>query len=277
MPFPPTRSRLLWQLLSLVLLFASPVAAHNGEEIPTPPVTVRLDEGRPPRWSWIHWWEANRFKYLDAPNQAPPDQKPTTSEFVKLREQVSVELIDALKSAKRENLIIECALALGKLQYEPALPVLQALIETSDSPKIQTAALVAIGLIGTPGAERILISFNPPKKEGRIAALAAIGLLPQLQGETLQQLRKAVLTEDPAVATVICWALRQHPHPENNQYFSDLLRAHKSPWVASEALLALGETRDRNKARLWATCCAATRPLTWKCSRGASFRDCAIR
>ncbi|HEV2294281.1 MAG TPA: HEAT repeat domain-containing protein [Tepidisphaeraceae bacterium] len=255
----PTRATTALLLAAVVMLgAAAPVLAHNGEPVPTPrppkaplaPQSVGLETILPPRWSWLHWWEANRERYLHSPSQDQALQPPDEAYLKALRDEAAQALLKALENPGRDVVVIEAAIALGKMRQEAALPALKRLAETGDTTTVRRAALTGIGLLGSEAAEKALGQYTGTKVEERVAALAAVGLMPKISDATLHRLRGAVSSDVPAIATVVCWSFRQHQRTDDLEFYRGLLKRSDSPWVASEALLGLGRTRDRETVRL---------------------------
>jgi HEAT repeat protein len=264
--------------------------AHNGEPRlrPTPPSLPQPPPGqivpiKPPRWSWVHWWEANRDRFLQPQNAqsargpatgpvATTEQAPATQESDPIRIEATRMLLTIIDKSDNEDLVQEATLAIGKMQYKTAVPLLGALAQKSRSQKVRRAALVALGLIGGAEAEIQILAFNPVTTDDRLAAIAALGLLPEIQDATFQNLRNALSglapgtavqnpdqlqgpmskragkVADAQTAATICWALRQHHRPDNLGFYQNLLFRNESAWVASEAITALGQEPDATSA-----------------------------
>jgi hypothetical protein len=255
--------------LLMAVLVVGIARAHNGELPPPPtaPPAVARVEGRsipPPRWTWLHWWEANREKYLISPSQSPAAQTADPAQLEALRYEAVKALQVALDAPGRDAISIEAAMALGKLRHEPGLGELKKLAASGDTIKVRRAALLAIGLLGSQAAESDLSQLNANQLDERVAGLVAMGLLPKAQSATVRHLR-SVLDRDSrligtdntskpdemlARATVVSWALRQHGEKDHVRYFSNLVNSSDNAWIASEALLGLGATRDRATARI---------------------------
>jgi HEAT repeat protein len=277
---------------TLSLCIAAPLFAHNGEVRPKPgppmapsaPVNQGFGTIKPPRWSWVHWWEANRDRFLkpenaqkaEAPTTEPiaaTQQSPATQESDPLRLQAVRLLLDVIDRSDNEELVEQATLAIGKIQYRTAIPLLGAEAQKSRSQRVRRAALVALGLIGGPEAELQILAFNPQTVDDRLAALTALGLLPTIQDATLQNLRNALMSApaqagapqqrsgmngivqrapvavaDAQTATTLCWALRQHHVPDNLHFYQNVVWTNESPWVSSEAITALGEAPDATPA-----------------------------
>ena len=95
----------------------------------------------PPRWSWLHWWEANRDRYLIAPSQDEAVQATDRAQLAALREEAARELVKAIASPGRDVVAAEAALALGRMRHEPSLP-----------PRWPSQPRLAIGAVSKPGS-----------------------------------------------------------------------------------------------------------------------------
>ncbi len=277
--------------LSVLLCVGRPVLAHNGETPVPPPIPHILtgDTFRtipPPRWSWVHWWEANRDRFLQPPPAqsvrsttepiATTQQVPATQESDPVRIEAVRLLLEVIEKGSDESLVEQATLAIGKIQYRTAIPLLAAEAAKSKSQRVRRAALVALGLIGGPEAEIQILAFNPTTTDDRLAAITALGLLPTIQPSTIASLQAAlapamqapvnqgtqgndnqlhgaiqknrVTTADAQTATMLCWALRQHPVPDDMKFYQGIIWNNESPWVASEAITALGASPDSTPA-----------------------------
>jgi len=259
-------------IILLLTLLAGAAIAHNGE--PRPGLPPYRRPARTPddlkvaraalRWSWLHWWEANRELYLFSPAQDERRQA-EADQLATLRKAAAEQLIEALQKSTRASAQIEAAMALGKLRHEPALPVLAEMATKASRPEARRAAVIAIGLLGTEAADKQLRQLeaeqqqqqNEQQVDEKVATLTAVGLLQSIDAATLRQLRAAITADARARAadkvgpsSVITWSLRHHRQDDNLEYFRNLLRTSISPWVASEALLGLGGTRDHAAQRL---------------------------
>src|SRR4029450_12385465 len=150
-----------------------------------------------------------------------------------LRDEAAKAITDAMTSRGATGpLVVECAMALGKMRRASALPQVKGFINRAESGRGRTPLLVSLGLLGTPEAEAALMAYQSPRPDDEAAALASAGLLPTIQSETLRRLRSAVDAEDPGVAPAVCFALRQHHDKNNAAYYLGLLKSNESTWVA---------------------------------------------
>ena len=63
----------------------------------------------PPRWSWLHWWEANRDRFLYVPSQAGPGQVADALRLQAMRDEAAAELIVIVQSTRHDRLAVEGA------------------------------------------------------------------------------------------------------------------------------------------------------------------------
>ncbi|MCK4627260.1 MAG: HEAT repeat domain-containing protein, partial [Phycisphaerae bacterium] len=92
---------------------------------PIPPVALGgLKRVYPPRWSWLHWWEANRDPYLERIRQGRSGQKPDQKVIKHYRTQAVEALLEATKS-DRWQARASAALALGRMAESGALDTLK--------------------------------------------------------------------------------------------------------------------------------------------------------
>ncbi len=157
---------------------------------PVPPLTIREFP-----WTWEHWWEANRDRYLVAlPQTAAEGQKLSPGEVTDLRARATSALLKACGDEEPE-VRVYAALALGGMGAESALPALKALVSDEEL-QVRQAAVLAIGLIGSDEALRALKEIieskggwsghyphrpsgharSREKSEPRLSAYVALGL-----------------------------------------------------------------------------------------------------
>ena len=241
----------------VLLAFTAPSPGHNGEPIPIPPeprapepgAIANITELKPERWSWLHWWEANRDPYLHAIRQRAELQPPDPAVLAAIR----AEAAAALRQMLRSDFPAEqaaAAVALGRIGDTDALAELKSLATGGGSEIARWHSLLAIGLLGAPQSEPTLIGPAPGTPMLQRTTLAAVGLLPDARQETLQRLWSTVQQGDAALATIAMWSLRRHSGANQTRELQRLLLQTSSFWLASETLLALGDGRDPQSLRL---------------------------
>jgi len=190
----------------------------------------------PVRWSWVHWWEANRDELLRADEKARPKQPDDPKAVARFRKRSADALRGRLKS-KAWQVRASAALALGRMGQADAIDELQQLAAEDDSLTVRRFALVGIGLSGHPRAENILLTQEYPSAAEREAGLVALGLLPTAGRAAVAGLYETVRGKESGSASVSAWALRSR---DETQLLQLALAGTKSPWVASEAILSMG-------------------------------------
>jgi HEAT repeat protein len=204
----------------------------------------------PARWSWLHWWEANRDQYLEILRQGR-GQKPDQNVVAKYRDQAADLLLEGLKSEHGPTRA-RAALALGQMSHQAALGPLIQLASGDKDEGVRTVALVAIGLLDSADADRFLRESKPPSQQLREATLCSLGLISSPGPDALAGLQQTVYGADPGAAVLAAWGLRRHPDAANEKFLKTVLSRTESPWLASEALLALGRTGTADGARMLA-------------------------
>ena len=242
-----------WQMLAAALSVASilSVVLGHGEGPPTPPeapVAWEADHIYPVRWSWVHWWEANRDPYLEIIRQGR-GQKPDQAAIAKYRKQAVEALAEALKSDLWQ-LRASAALSLGQMGEQAAMEGLIELVKTDKNPGVAIVSLLAIGLLDSPKGESFLTSYNFPNGPQREGGICALGLMTQVSPAGAAGLQKTADGGNGPSAAVSAWALGRHGDPANAKFLKGALGRTVSPWVASEAILSLGSQGDADSARV---------------------------
>ena len=209
---------------------------------PTPPQVPpqsRVVHVKPPRWSWVHWWEANRDRYLEIIRQGRDGQKASQDVIQDFRRQ-AVEALTAATQSEHWQLRASAALALGRMSEAGALERLADLAAGDKSGSVRLIALIALGLLNSPEAETFLISRKYDTPEEKEAALVAIGLLETITLKTEAGLQKTLQSGAIGPATMAAWALRYRTDPGNAAFLNKILAKKNNCWLASEAILSLG-------------------------------------
>jgi HEAT repeat protein len=253
----PLLGRTLLAGVSVILMSAASLWAHSEQYFPPgppqpPPIPMRQDQVLPLRWSWVHWWEANRSLYLRPPWQGGKLQDAGPAGIQAIRAEASGALLAALGDPQIEPRAA-AALALGRLGAPAGEGVLEQLIahvRQDPSEQVRFRALLAVGLIGGEDSESFLIGYDPPSLRLRASAVIAMGFLRSPTDRTLAGLRDMISKEVPAVRLAALWALSQHKAGIDADTYLRLLRRDPSPWMASYAELELGVRRDKFGDRL---------------------------
>lgn len=249
-PFRAVAAALTAAVLALV---ASPCYGHGeGPGPPPPPVIVpipypllpSMQRVYPPRWSWIHWWEANRDSYLQSARQSGAMQKADPKVVADCRARAVRALVGGLTSATPE-VRAASALALGRMGEKAAVKSLSALAAGDGSPKVRQMALLALGLLDSSESRDFLLGQRYPTDQLMEAGCIGLGTLKTANdARVITVLQEAVGTDKPGLNIASAWGLRQRAEPGCLQTLKNSLSQSKSPWVASEAILALGNRAD---------------------------------
>jgi len=241
--------------LLLGLGWAACVCLGHGEssvppKTPPPPIEFGTERLYPCRWSWLHWWEANRDPYLLSISQSRGDQKPDQKVLADYRGKAVAALEKGARSAQ-PGVRAASALALGRMGEDGARATLERMATGDASVPVRVLALVSLGLLDSPEARAFLLGQRFPTDEEVEAAFAALGLLDGADdAQVLLGLQKALGDARPGLATVSAWGLRRRRDPANAKFLMAVLVRSKSPWLASEAVLSLGRESDAPSGRL---------------------------
>lgn len=234
---------------------------------PPPPVAsypqdLSRERVYPPRWSWIHWWEANRDPYLRSIRQSGALQRTDPAILAAYRAQAVKALVGGLGSAAAE-VRAASALALARMNEKAALPAITKLAGADGSPQVRMMALVAMGLLDVPEARDSLLSLNYPTDQLVEAGCVGLGFLRAADEAKVQAaLHQAVASPKAGAATISAWALRRRKDDLTVRLMRSILVQSKSPWLASEAILSLGEQGDTAAVPLLADVLLGNKPAT---------------
>jgi HEAT repeat protein len=228
------------------------------------------------RLGWIQWWEANRDAVLGEIAQdsarAGPGIQPTTNP-AQLRKRAATFLIDMLNS-DRAALTAEAALALGRMEDASAREALIKLTSDSDG-QTRRMAWLALGLLGGGKVEKLLVEARADESgDDAIARIIALGFMPSTEASTARLTDVIKTSRSPERTRLAVWAMHARavapaaarpdvsatkpaaPLPDRAAQ-ADTLRTlmrwvianKRSPAVAEEAMLALGEVGDEQDMR----------------------------
>jgi len=242
-----------------------PVPLPEKPESPQPPPELELVLLRPARWSWLHWWEANRDEYLHTIRQTGVHQRPSPEAMAKMRGQAAEALAAAAENKKSNPARVRAAaaLALGRMGEVGAFGVLRDLVENDPSVGVRSHALTAVGLLNFDVGEGYLRARQkqllkdqraavkaaaggaPPGLDAILtrqeAALCGMGLRNANLPDTIVGLQAVLKAADPGPGTMAAWALKRRTDPANSRFLRQVLRHTPSPWLASESILSLGQ------------------------------------
>ncbi|NLF32647.1 MAG: hypothetical protein GX591_17365 [Planctomycetes bacterium] len=228
--------------MSIALACAAALAHSEAPPPPRPPVPPptlgAISWAKPLRWSWLHWWEANRDPYLVALRQG--DGQRSDPAVVDAYRGKAVDALIAAARSGHPQTRVAVAIALGRIGDPTAYSVLRMLADDPSEP-VAMAARVGMGLLDCPEARRFLVEPNHPGDRLLEAAIVGYGLTAQDNADAQAGLQR--LVGGPAVgqATAAAWALRCHGGSGSETALHPLLNQTTSVWLASEALLALGQ------------------------------------
>ncbi|KPJ75236.1 MAG: hypothetical protein AMS14_03950 [Planctomycetes bacterium DG_20] len=252
----PFRPALVLGLVLPFWVFVGVCFGHGEDPKPppAPPTSFYLTNETlyPPRWSWVHWWEANRDPYLKIIIQGQARQRPSPDVLKAYHDKAAASLVKAAGSQAWEARAA-AVLALGRMGDAGAHPTLERAIGKDPDVRVRLPALVAFGLLDSPQARDLLLAHDYPNDTLFEAGCGGLGLLQKAdEAKVLTTLQKAVTAGKPGLATVSAWGLRHRPDAANVKFLTAVLARSKSPWLASEAILALGEQGDPKAVKLLA-------------------------
>ena len=137
------------------------------------------------------------------------------------------------------------ALALGRMSESGAVGPLSALAANDAGPKVRQVALLALGLADLPETRDFLLTYRYPTDQLMEAGCVGLGLLSAADDPRIVTVLQGALgSSKPGLAIIGAWGLRQRTDPECLKALKNVLAQSKSPWLASEAILALGERTE---------------------------------
>ena len=197
----------------------------------------------PERYTWLHWWEANREEFLQPQPSSLGDQVAQSPEPPRdLRAKVVAALLQELRSQAWQGRM-EAALALGRMGEDSAIKVLQQLASRDRSASVRQAAQAALALIGGPEAEKALLGGGD-RSQPTAVGLSALAATTQPGEGTTKSLERIAKGRDPRASVAAARGLRGSGKAARADVFRDILATTKNPWLAIEAILGLGETAD---------------------------------
>jgi HEAT repeat protein len=206
-----------------------------------PTVPAGVDEIRPPRWSWVHWWEANRDLYLVPLRQATPGQGPEQRIIDRSRKR-AVEALFVLIEDAHPGLRAAAVAALGRIGRPEAHEVLNGRATRDPVPAVRHEAVMALGLLDTPDAEASLLEPQLGNPQNEPVLLAALGLLTNPGDHNIGRVNRAVSGPDPKMGSIAACAAKRRRDRASRTAMQAVLTRSTSAWLASEAILSLGHT-----------------------------------
>jgi len=206
----------------------------------------------PLRWSWLHWWEANRELYLRPAVQGLHRQDADPARLQALRDQASAALVRALDDNDVEPRSA-AALALGRLGAPASDAVAEKLADAAAndvSEVVRLHALLAIGMIGGGAGEDFLRAYQPESFRLRAAAVIATGFLQSPAQATRDGLRALLADPSVSIRDAALWALSQHAGGIDEDTAIGRVTSEPSPWLVSHSAIALGGSAQERGTRL---------------------------
>ncbi len=204
------------------------------------------------RWSWVHWWEANRELYIQLTGQGRHRQDSSASGLDAPRSEASAGLLETLNDP---DIVprLAAAQALGRIGGPAAEGVLDKLAEVAESdPRehVRLRALLSIGMIGGDESEPILGGYEPKTQRLRAASLIAMGFLPAPSDLLRDHLEGLLADPSPTVRAAAQWALAQQPGGLTGATAINRIVSERSPWLVSVDVLVLGPSLSERGVRV---------------------------
>jgi|GEM_PF-2341891 len=240
---------------STCFIVSTSAVAHTDPPGPPPPpdsvIGIRGDDTiiKPLRWSWIHWWEANRWRLLEPREQAGTRQNDAANMQL-ARKRAETLLIDAAAS-ENHDLRGAAFMALGRLQTERSFSLmLKAALD--EKQRVRQKGVLALGLLSADESEAALTGITPQTPLDETDRLAAFSLLQTLSAKSLDVMAKGLMLDQlgSTQTAVSVWALSQHAGGASSKILLNLIQQTKDPVVASDCLIALGKSADPRALRL---------------------------
>src|SRR5262245_3906567 len=147
---------------------------------------ISIEQIVPERWSWLHWWEANRDPYLKPMRQGVERQESDQAASAEYRAG-AVELLRRQLGSDAEPERAAAALALGKIGH-PSLDDFKKLIQGDSTQSARFHAILAVGFIDARESEDLLSNSDYPSPLLRRAAIAGLGMLKETSDRSVQGL-----------------------------------------------------------------------------------------
>jgi hypothetical protein len=192
--------------------------------------------------SWIHWWEANRDRYLaKAYERGPATPAARAADAGGATRGKAVEALVGALSHQDRDVRDEAVLALARMQHAGALPKIREMAQQDADLRVRCRAIVALGLLQDTGTVLNLASKETMEEVARVTAL---GLLEKPKEAELAALREqAAGSASEEVQRMALWSLRQHRRAADRELALKVLRTTASAVLATEAMMTLAATR----------------------------------
>jgi HEAT repeat protein len=226
------------------------------------------------QWSWVTWWEANSYHYLQPAQPLKSEREGSTA--------ARSALIATLQQAKDANVLAAAALALGRMQAKDASLAIIKLIK-HESPLVRRNCWLALGLIADSIARKVILDVldNPTlSPEDATAWIVAIGLMDKPDPKLLKALIpiimqpnvlpvelagiKANRNEALIQARMAMWALRIHNPSGVNGMARHVLDFTTDPMLYDQAIQTLATQPDELTVLNVFNAIYHTRPIAWR-------------
>lgn len=254
------RGRLVACLLLLVVNALS--LAHDSlppGPPPPPPPPARHIEGDPIpnlRWTWYHWWEANRDRYIWPDRLDQGDIFLDMAAIDKDRATFRASTVEALMGAthgKFPALRAMAAVSLGRMREPTAVKRLKEMLGDNDE-DVRRAAMIGLALIDTAPARDALLALRDVPLLEEHALLISLGLTRSPEPRVRTRLTDALDKPPHPADRTAAWALARRDDADAGfERMAETLLKTEDPWIASDAILALGHSGRPQYVKLLAS------------------------
>lgn len=243
----------------LVPMATAVVLAHNGEPpIPPPPFVLPpplVKDYIPPRWTWEHWWEANREQYVfEDRTEGASRHDRIAAPYQKVLDNTRGVAIEGLQNLLKDTdpeVRAYAAFAIGQGHFHELRTDVAKLINDKH-PAPARAAYLALGLLGGKQGRDALIGVDYESKTLARTCAAVLGCiwLEKPDGALSGGLTRLVAQTDDALMRFPCWVLGHHPDDQTSGILRTILLGNSAYQAVCLAALSAGRRPD-----------AAARPL----------------
>lgn len=224
--------------------------------IPAVPLPVATEWIYPLRWSWLHWWEANRDTYLVSPQQRVSQE--IQADALKAQRDKAIAALTKGLDSPDAPVRAASALALGQMGEGSVLPKLTAMSRGDRSTDVQQMAAVAIGLLDGDEAITALAPKGKLTAAQSATRFLGLGLVSELKANVARQATTWGKNTAAPVRLAGVWCRGHVDGAGDPQVFTQILMRTDNPWIACEAMLALGRTGNKQAVPILADILLAT-------------------
>lgn len=224
--------------------------------LPSVPLPVDTYWIYPLRWSWLHWWEANRDTYLVSPQQRVTQE--IQADVLKAQRDKAVAALTKGLDSPDAPVRAASALALGQMGEASALPKLIPMSKGDQSTDVQQMVTVAIGLLDSDEAVGALTAKGKITAGQSATRLLGLGLVSELAANIAKQATTWAKNTAAPVRLAGIWCRGHVEGAGDAQTFTQILARTDNPWLACEAMLALGRTGNKQAVPILADILLAT-------------------